>query len=36
MLTRYKKMFKKIAMGLLSFTPNEKDLPKTPDDYESV
>lgn len=28
MLTRYKKMFKKIAMGLLSFMPNEKDLQK--------
>ena len=26
MLTRYKKMFNKIAMGLLSFMPNEKDL----------
>jgi riboflavin biosynthesis RibT protein len=28
MLTRYRKMFKKIAMGLLSFMPNEKDLQK--------
>ena len=28
MLTRYKKMFNKIAMGLLSFMPNEKDLQK--------
>ena len=28
MLTRYKKMFKKIAMGLLSFMPNEKELQK--------
>ena len=28
MLIRYKKMFKKIAMGLLSFMPNEKDLQK--------
>ena len=36
MLTRYKKMFKKIAMGLISFMPNEKYSTKTPDDYESV
>lgn len=28
MLTRYKKGFKKFAMGLLSFMPNEKDLQK--------
>ena len=28
MLIRYKKMFNKIAMGLLSFMPNEKDLQK--------
>lgn len=28
MLTRYKKMFDKIAMGLLSFMPNQKDLQK--------
>jgi riboflavin biosynthesis RibT protein len=28
MLTRYKKVYKKIAMGLLSFMPNEKDLQK--------
>lgn len=38
MLTRYKKMFKKIAMGLLSFIPNEKDLQKlqmTMHQYES-
>ncbi|WP_462411655.1 GNAT family N-acetyltransferase [Neobacillus sp. Marseille-QA0830] len=28
MLTRYKKTFKKIAMGLLSFMPNEKELPR--------
>lgn len=26
MLVRYKKAFEKIAMGLLSFMPNEKDL----------
>lgn len=26
MLIRYKKSFEKIAMGLLSFMPNEKDL----------
>jgi riboflavin biosynthesis RibT protein len=26
MLTRYKKLFDKIAMGLLSFMPNQKDL----------
>ena len=26
MLIRYKKVFEKIAMGLLSFMPNEKDL----------
>jgi riboflavin biosynthesis RibT protein len=28
MLIRYKKNFEKIAMGLLSFMPNEKDLKK--------
>jgi riboflavin biosynthesis RibT protein len=28
MLIRYKKMFEKIAMGLLSFMPSEKDLKK--------
>jgi riboflavin biosynthesis RibT protein len=28
MLIRYKKMFEKIAMGLLSFMPDEKDLKK--------
>ncbi|MCQ6278770.1 GNAT family N-acetyltransferase [Bacillus sp. EB600] len=28
MLIRYKKMFEKIAMGLLSFMPNEKELQK--------
>lgn len=28
MLIRYKKIFEKIAMGLLSFMPNEKDLKK--------
>ncbi|MBA4537304.1 GNAT family N-acetyltransferase [Bacillus aquiflavi] len=28
MLIRYKKAFEKIAMGLLSFMPNEKDLKK--------
>ncbi|WP_243290117.1 GNAT family N-acetyltransferase [Bacillus sp. FJAT-47783] len=28
MLVRYKKAFEKIAMGLLSFMPNEKDLKK--------
>lgn len=28
MLIRYKKPFEKIAMGLLSFMPNEKDLKK--------
>ena len=26
MLIRYKKMYRKIAMGLLSFIPNQKDL----------
>jgi riboflavin biosynthesis RibT protein len=26
MLIRYKKLFEKIAMGLMSFMPNEKDL----------
>ena len=38
MLTRYKKMFKKIAMGLISFMPNEKDLQKllmTMNQYET-
>jgi riboflavin biosynthesis RibT protein len=38
MLTRYKKMFRKIAMGLLSFIPNEKDLQKlqqTMNQYET-
>ena len=38
MLTRYKKMFNKIAMGLLSFMPNEKDLQKlqmTMNQYET-
>ncbi|MGE6258892.1 GNAT family N-acetyltransferase [Heyndrickxia sporothermodurans] len=28
MLIRYKKAFEKIAMGLLSFMPNEKDIKK--------
>ena len=28
MLIRYKKSFEKIAMGLLSFMPNEKDIKK--------
>ncbi|KON87172.1 reductase [Sporosarcina globispora] len=38
MLIRYKKSFEKIAMGLLSFMPNEKDLKKlqqTMKQYES-
>lgn len=38
MLIRYKKAFEKIAMGLLSFMPNEKDLKKlqqTVKQYES-
>ncbi len=38
MLRRYKKMFEKIAMGLLSFMPNEKDLQKlqmTMNQYET-
>lgn len=38
MLIRYKKSFEKIAMGLLSFMPNEKDLKKlqqTMKDYET-
>ncbi|ETI70373.1 GNAT family N-acetyltransferase [Neobacillus vireti] len=38
MLIRYKKTFEKIAMGLLSFMPNEKDLKKlqqTMREYES-
>ncbi len=37
MLIRYKKAFEKIAMGLLSFMPNEKDLKQlqqTMKDYE--
>lgn len=37
MLIRYKKSFKKIAMGLLSFMPEEKDVKKllgTIDEYE--
>lgn len=38
MLIRYKKSFEKIAMGLLSFMPNEKDvkqLQQTMKDYET-
>jgi riboflavin biosynthesis RibT protein len=38
MLIRYKKTFEKIAMGLLSFMPSEKDLKKlqhTMKDYET-
>lgn len=38
MLIRYKKAFEKIAMGLLSFMPNEKDIKKlqqTMKQYES-
>ena len=38
MLIRYKKSFEKIAMGLLSFMPNEKDLKRlqqTMKQYES-
>ncbi len=38
MLIRYKKAFEKIAMGLLSFMPNEKDLKKlqqTMKEYEN-
>ncbi|HLO12529.1 MAG TPA: GNAT family N-acetyltransferase, partial [Pseudoneobacillus sp.] len=38
MLIRYKKTFEKIAMGLLSFMPNEKDLKKlqlTMKEYET-
>jgi riboflavin biosynthesis RibT protein len=38
MLIRYKKAFEKIAMGLLSFMPNEKELKKlqqTVKQYES-
>jgi len=38
MLIRYKKAYEKIAMGLLSFMPNEKDLKKlqqTMKNYES-
>jgi riboflavin biosynthesis RibT protein len=38
MLIRYKKTFEKIAMGLLSFMPTEKDLKKlqaTIKDYET-
>ncbi|MBO8154898.1 MAG: GNAT family N-acetyltransferase [Bacillaceae bacterium] len=38
MLVRYKKGFEKIAMGLLSFMPDEKDvkkLQKTIKDYEN-
>lgn len=36
MLIRYKKTFEKIAMGLLSFMPNEKDLKKTPANDEGI
>ena len=39
MLIRYKKTFEKIAMGLLSFMPTEKDLKKlqfTIKEYETV
>ncbi|HAQ06347.1 MAG TPA: N-acetyltransferase [Bacillus bacterium] len=39
MLIRYKKAFEKIAMGLLSFMPNEKDLKKlqqTMKEYETA
>ncbi|WP_077213858.1 GNAT family N-acetyltransferase [Bacillus dakarensis] len=39
MLIRYKKTFEKIAMGLLSFMPSEKDLKKlqqTIKQYEAV
>jgi riboflavin biosynthesis RibT protein len=38
LLTRYKKMFNKIAMGLLSYMPNEKEIQKlqmTINDYET-
>lgn len=38
MLTRYKKSYNKIAMGLLSFMPNEKDVQKlliTMNQYET-
>ena len=38
MLIRYKKTFEKIAMGLLSFMPSEKDLKKlqhTMKEYET-
>ncbi len=38
MLIRYKKTFEKIAMGLLSFMPNEKDIKKlqqTMKEYET-
>ncbi|AZU63206.1 GNAT family N-acetyltransferase [Neobacillus mesonae] len=38
MLIRYKKTFEKIAMGLMSFMPNEKDLKKlqqTMKEYEA-
>lgn len=38
MLIRYKKAFEKIAMGLLSFMPNEKDIKKlqqTMKEYET-
>jgi len=38
MLIRYKKTYEKIAMGLLSFMPNEKDVKKlmnTIKDYET-
>jgi len=38
MLIKYKKSFEKIAMGLLSFMPNEKDVKKlqsTMNDYET-
>lgn len=35
MLIRYKKAFEKIAMGLLSFMPNEKDVKKLTETIQS-
>ncbi|KOS69280.1 acetyltransferase [Lysinibacillus contaminans] len=35
MLIRYKKAFEKIAMGLLSFMPNEKDIKKLTETIQS-
>ncbi len=36
MLVRYKKAYEKIAMGLLSFMPNEKELKKLQQTMKNV